>query len=188
VTAPLSLLSGLCLDATGRPVDAVAAPVLTGLLQATLALYDELPVDGPCAAGLVSGAAPALDRGLDCAGGCAGQLWVRLVAVYPSRAFPDPDVGTIRPPVSWAVTAEVGLVRPAPTLHDAESGTVTLPTMAEETTAADLAAVDAAILREALLVRYARAQGVGIALGTWVPYGPEGGIVGGAWTASIQVP
>jgi hypothetical protein len=50
------------------------------------------------------------------------------------------------------------------------------------------ATVDAAILREALLVRYARAQGVGIALGTWVPYGPEGGIVGGAWTASIQVP
>jgi hypothetical protein len=173
VTAPLSLLSGLCLDSAGRPVDAVAAPVLTGLLAATLALYDDLPVDGPCAAGLVSGAAPALDRGLDCAGGCAGQLWVRLVAVYP---------------VSWAVTAEVGLVRPAPTLHDAESGTVVLPSMAEETSAADLAAVDAAILREALLVRYARAQGVGIALGTWVPYGPEGGIVGGAWTASIQVP
>jgi hypothetical protein len=98
VTAPLSLLSGLCLDPSGRPVDAVAAPVLTGLLQATLALYDDLPVDGPCAAGLVSGAAPALDRGLDCAGGCAGQLWVRLVAVYPSRAFPEPDVGTIRPP------------------------------------------------------------------------------------------
>jgi hypothetical protein len=108
VTAPLSLLSGLCLDSAGRPVDAVAAPVLTGLLQATLALYDDLPIDGPCAAGLVSGAAPALDRGLDCAGGCAGQLWVRLVAVYPSRAFPDPDVGTTRPPVSWAVTAEVG--------------------------------------------------------------------------------
>jgi hypothetical protein len=48
--------------------------------------------------------------------------------------------------------------------------------------------VDAAILREALLVRYARAQGVGIALGTWVPYGPEGGIVGGAWSAVLQVP
>lgn len=183
----LSGVTGLCLDGAGRPVDAVAAPVLTGVLEAALALYDELPIPGPCSVGLVAGSMAAVDRGLDCAGGCAGQLWVRLEALHPTLEFPAPHGGAVRGPLSWAVVVEVGLVRPAPMIRG-DGPTLALPSMAEETDAADTALLDAAVLREALVVRYAQALDVGIALGSWTPFGPSGGIVGGTWTATLEVP
>lgn len=174
----------------GQVMDPVAAPVLTGVLDAVLATYDALPpestVQGPCAAGIMAGAAPALDRGLDCADGCLGMLWVRLVNLYPSRAFPAADATPYRGDLSWAVHVEVGVVRPAPPMEDA-AGELLIPSMEEEQAAAALAVTDAAILRTALLDGYAGDGEIGIVLGAWTPFGPDGGIVGGALTVTIQV-
>ena len=174
----------------GQVQDPVAAPVLTGVLEAVLATYDALPeestIQGPCAAGIVAGAAAALDRGLDCADGCLGMLWVRLVNVFPSRQFPAADVTPAPGPLSWAVIVEVGVVRPAPVMEDA-AGELIIPSMEEEQAAAALAVTDAAILRSALLTQYADAEDVSIVLGVWTPLGPDGGVVGGAVTATIQV-
>jgi hypothetical protein len=168
-------VTGLCV-VDGVVVDPVAGPVLLDVLAAALEAFDEAPgVVAPCAAGVVAGAAAAVDRGLDTADGCCGQLWVRLVSLYPSRTFPDPDGRpTDAGSVSWAVVVEVGSVRPA-------------PSMDEEQEAAWVAVTDQAVLRYALLTRYAEDREVQLVLGTFTPFGPEGGVVGGALTATIQI-
>lgn len=184
-------MTALCIT-DGGVVDPVAAPVLAGVLDAALALYDAVADRGvptPCAAGVLAGAAAAVDRGMDVADGCCGQLWVRLVNVYPTgAAFPAPDVAAhAGRDLSWAVVVEVGVVRPAPTVQETAEGLV-LPTMAEEQDAAALAATDSALIRQALLTEYAQDGEVGIVLGAFVPFGPDGGVVGGATTATILVP
>jgi hypothetical protein len=177
----------------GQVLDPVAAPVLAAVLGAVLDRYDELAaadpsVVAPCAAGVLSGAAAVVDRGLDEASGCCGQLWVRLVNLYPTAQFPAQDATSVGDrDLSWAVVVEVGVVRPAPVVR--EAGTeLLLPTMEEETAAADRAVLDAAIVRDALLYTYADALDVGMVLGAFVPFGPDGGVVGGATTATVHVP
>jgi hypothetical protein len=192
VTAPLSRTStGLCVTADGVVLDAVAAPVLAGVLNAAADLFGELAagdvdVVEPCAVMVVAGAAPALDRGLAEEGGCCGQLWVRLVNLYPSRNFPEQDGGPHAEELSWAVSVELGLVRPAPVVRDVD-GVAVLPSDDEERDAAAVASVDAAILREALLNRYAAEHDTALVLGAFEPIGPEGGVVGGSVTAIVQV-
>jgi hypothetical protein len=182
-------MTRLCV-VNGVIVDTVAAPVLNAVFAAVMDRFDELAgeqVTAPCAAGIVSGAAAAVDRGLDQESGCCGQLWVRLVNTYPTSAFPAPDQ---RPAgdrdLSYAVVVEVGVVRPAPALREV-GGEVLLPPMAEEQAAADAAVIDAAIVRDALLYGYAETFDVGLVLGAFIPFGPDGGVVGGATTATIEV-
>ena len=170
--------------------DPVAAPVLAAVLDCVLDLYDELQPQGittPCAAAVVSGGAPALDRGMDQADGCCGQLWVRLVSLYPSAAFPEQDaLPRALEDMAWAVVLEVGVVRPAPVIQEV-AGEAVLPPMEEEQEAAAVAVTDAAIIRQALMSNYAQDQDVAVVLGAYTPLGPDGGIVGGATTVTVQV-
>lgn len=187
----MTYASGLCILEDGTVLDGVAAPVLSRVLDLTSALFDELhqgdeTVVPPCAVMVVSGAAAVLDRGLTQEGGCCGQLWTRLVSSAPSRNFPEPDATPHVEELSWAVTIELGIVRPAPILEEV-GGEVVVPSVEEEQDAASVAVVDAAILREALLNRYADAEDVAVVLGAYTPFGPDGGVVGGVITATIQV-
>lgn len=187
----MTYASGLCILEDGTVLDGVAAPVLARVRDVTIELYDELhagddTVQPPCAAYAVSGAAAAIDRGIDAESGCCGQLWVRIVSSVPSRSFPEPDAGPHTDELAWAVTLEVGIARPAPVVREVD-GQAVLPPVEEEEESASVLAIDAAILREALLNRYADAEDVGIVLGAWTPFGPDGGVVGGVITATIQV-
>ena len=186
--------SGLCITDDGVVLDGVASPVLAGVLNATADLFTELAerdedLTAPCSVMVLSGAAAVIDRGLDEGNSCCGQLWARLVDLYPSSAFPQPDAGPHREDLSWAVTVEVGIVRPAPVVQD-HAGQAVIPTAAEEQNAAAVALVDGAVLREALLNRYRLHIGdedVAVVLGVYTPFGPDGGVVGGVLTATIQV-
>lgn len=187
----MTFASGLCILADGTVLDGVAAPVLSRVLDVTLELFEELAAGDetvvvPCSVMVLSGAAAVLDRGLDEGDSCCGQLWTRLVSSYPSQNFPEADGLPHAEELSWAVSVEVGLVRPAPIVREV-AGEAVLPTAAEEQDAASVAVVDAAILREALLNRYAAVEDVAIVLGTFTPFGPDGGIVGGVITATVQV-
>lgn len=181
----------LCVSGT-EVNDPIAGPVLVDVLDAAVGLYEQLEergVIGPAVAGILGGAAAAVDRGLEVSSDPdrAGQLWVRLVNLYPSTRFPEQDGAPVGDrDLSWAVVVEVGVVRPAPQVVDTPDGVV-LPSMLEEHEAAALASVDAAVIRQALLVEYAQAGDVGIVLGQFTPFGPEGGVIGGATTATIQV-
>lgn len=186
--------SGLCITDDGVVLDGIAAPVLANVLNATTDLFAELAerdadLSAPCSVMVLSGAAAVVDRGLDEGEDCCGQLWVRLVNLYPSSAFPEPDGGVHREHLSWAVVIELGLVRPAPIVREV-NGQAVLPTATEEQDAAAVALVDGAVLREALLNRYREHIGdedVAVVLGAFTPFGPDGGVVGGVLTATIQV-
>jgi hypothetical protein len=183
----MGLTGGLCIDGASV-ADPVAAPVLEALLDATVALYDSTSgVDSPCAVMFLSGAAAALDHGRDCAAGCSGQLWVRLVQAYPTTRFPEQQVTAYRGELSYAVVVELGMVRPAP-LETEIDGQLFVPTVEAEQAAAALAVTDQAILRHAALVSYGDELNVDLVLGAYTPFGPEGGVVGGSVTVTVLVP
>jgi hypothetical protein len=73
---------------------------------------------------------------------CAGLAWLRLVQVYPSQSFPDPDTGSAPCGVlRWALVFELGAARCAPV---AESG---VPTCEQWQAAAVTHFADMAALR-----------------------------------------
>lgn len=173
--------------------DRVVAPAVARIMAAVLAEFDETPgVDGPCAAAVMSGAAPNLAACEDTAttedGVCQGLLWVRVIDDYPSTAFPAIDQ-TTRPdgPLGWAVVLEVGVARSAPDGLVPTGAEYVGPPMDEEQDRAEQQMLDAAIVREALLCRYVEEHDVEVLIGNNVPFGPEGGCVGSARTCTVQV-
>jgi hypothetical protein len=185
--------AGLCVE--GAEVrDPVVAPVLAGVLNALSDVYDAaVGVPPPCAWGVFSGAAAAIDRGADCGPavveggpGCRGLAWVRLVNVYPSIAFPEPYGQSYRDDMSYAVVIEVGTARPAPKVTEVD-GEQYFPSTEEETAAAALETTDVAIVRHALVTQYAGDGDIGLVLGAVTPFGPEGDVVGATTLATVQV-
>jgi hypothetical protein len=141
---------------------------------------------------MFAGAAAAVDRGADCGTDpetgreCRGLVWVRLVNVFPSIAFPDPYVHSYRDDLSYAVLVEVGVARPAPKVTEAD-GEQYFPSMEEETDTAALLVTDLAIIRHALVTVYAGDGEIGLVLGVVTPFGPEGNVVGATTLATVQV-
>lgn len=169
--------------------DPIATPVALAVLATVLEEYDERDdVDGPCVASLVSGVSAPVDHCDRKGQECHGQLWVRVMDTYPSVQFPAPDQ-TVLPdgPSAWAVQLEIGVVRAAPdgTTH---AGEYQPPSADDEQAAAVLQLLDAHVLRQALLCRYpADNDDVGVLLGNYLPYGPDGPCVGGAVICTVQV-
>lgn len=185
MTAPLR---GVCIDpATGAWSDPVATPLLGALMQAVMDLYDSAPnADPPCEWGIVAGNQVNVERGAFVDKGCAGQLTVRQVSTTPAEEFPNTTGGPIREfDLSYSVHVEVGVWRPSPEPTDTGDGLV-LPDPAAEQAAAEQVNLDAAIVRSALL-HYAETTDTPIVLETYLPWGPEGGVVGGATTAQFQI-
>jgi hypothetical protein len=178
----------LCIDpVSGAVTDPVATPLLGAVMQAVVDLYDaQATLIPPCSWGLVSGAQMAVDRGGFIGDGCLGLLTVRLVQVAPTGAPPGAEGFPVRRmSLAWSVTVEVGMWRPAGTVEDTGDGPV-LPALEDVQAEAELSALDAAVVRSALL-GWADEQDVPIMLGAFTPWGPEGGVVGGATTATFDV-
>lgn len=172
--------------------DELAAPLAGALLAALLDAYDDprAGVEGPCVAGLLSGAMLIADH--CCAGyteagtACEGQLSVRVVNVFPTETFPAPRAGAV--PVcgtSWAVELELAVLRCALGV-DSDSVPARVPTMAEEMVVAERALADRALLT-ATALGFAADRDAAVALGHYVPMGPDGGCVGGAINVTFLV-
>jgi hypothetical protein len=192
VSGSVASSAGLCVDAASVR-DPIAGPVLTAVLTAVAHVYEETEgIALPCAWGMFAGAAAAVDRGADCGTDpetgreCRGLVWVRLVNVFPSIAFPDPYVQSYRDDLSYAVLVEVGVARPAPKVTEAD-GEQYFPSMEEETDTAALLVTDLAIIRHALVTVYAGDGDIGLVLGVVTPFGPEGNVVGATTLATVQV-
>lgn len=173
-------------------VDETAAPLAGALLEALLVSYDapDAGVAGPCVAGLLSGSNLIADHccaGTDAAGQpCEGQLTVRVVNVYPTDAFPAPRADAI--PMcgtSWAVELEVAVLRCALGV-DTDVVPPRVPTMAEEMAVAERALADRA-LTVGTVLEFAADRDQAVVLGPFVPMGPDGGCVGGAFNATFLI-
>lgn len=147
-------------------------------LEEQYALADDVPTPG------FIGALPGALVVADYVGGddCPGMAWVRLTAAFNSTTFPVPDEGRTGVYAPPAYTLEVGAFRCAP-MPDSLGGEVIPPTPEEQAAAVALQVRDLEVMRKAIRCCLANVEHV---LGTYVPVGPQGDIVGGYWTAVIS--
>lgn len=112
---------------------------------------------------------------------CEGVAWLRLVQMYPSSSFPDPD-RTYSPcgPLQWAVVYELGVARcaPRPAANDLPS--------ADQWNEVSLAVLDdAAAMRRAMCCWADSDPDRMYVPGLWTPLPTEGGCVGGTQQLTV---
>lgn len=156
-----------------------AMPYLAELLEAVKAELDASGLGkGLCYQGVKPGAGVAYDFG----DGCTGMLWTRLGNSFAcSGAFPVQDDGSQRAPLRFAHTVEIGLIRGIDLPDDAE------PATAE----ADFDDVERQLAESDAIVRavcgyFARRRFDDWTLGSYLPVGPDGAILGGLWTVTAR--
>lgn len=140
-------------------------------------LDDALPP--VCFCGIVPGSTVALDYSGNCDDKC-GMAWVRMSAAYPSAQIGIPSVTPGNCTIGIGVDVELGVVRCI--TPGGDNGEPPEP--------AELAA--ASVLQQADMMAMWRAVACcrtskDWAIGQYVPYGPEGGLVGGALNIAVLV-
>lgn len=186
-------LRGICVDpVTGHYTDPVAEPLLGAVLAAVVDLYESVPnADLPCSWLIVGGDQVQVDRAAyvgttDTGAACAGLLTVRLVSLTPADQFPNNGGGPIRQfALSWAARVEVGVWRPSAEPTETGDGLV-LPAVEEEQAVGEQTRLDAAIVRAAVL-GWAEESDVPIVFDSYTPWGPMGGVIGGATLVQLQI-
>lgn len=153
--------------------------LLAGLLESlTAQIRAKGKEDEYCSITIQPGAAVAVDFGPEST--CAGMAWVRLVGVSPTAVFPHADVTLNSCAHTLAYTVEVAMYGPAPVMTDRLNNFV-LPTDVEQFEAAMRQASEMKMMYDAI-----KAAAIPqLVLGDYTPQGPEGGTIGGTWTAVI---
>jgi hypothetical protein len=107
--------------------------------------------------------------------GCGGIAWTRLAAASPA-------VGSNGCIMWMTYTIEVGMVGPVPGLDYSEMGGYTVPTDEELFDAASRQSDEMMMLIAALNA----ADVEGLTIGDYSPSGPEGGVLGGYFTVTVE--
>lgn len=156
-------------------VDYTDAPVFSTLIELQQCLCEEIEsrnLPAVCFCGVVPGAETILDFSQ------GGQAWVRLQTAFPSRTFPEQDQTLRSCQAGLAYTVEIGIVRCAPMMSDDGEP----PTLEEQFEATRLQLADMEAMRAALQCCLRKKDSL---LGAYIPIGPEGGALGGAWTVYV---
>lgn len=113
-----------------------------------------------------------------------GQLWVRVLQMYPSRTLPTPDqTAASCNPMFWTAQLGVGTMRCAHTVDD----DFNFPTQQEMTSDALVMTRDAALLETAIRCCWQPPMEKFI-IQQWVPMTTEGGCAGGEWVLFVALP
>jgi len=154
------------------------APITTLMAMYQQCLCEQIEADGlpeTCFCGLLPGQNLANDYGDD------GMAWVRLVATHPSRQFPQEDDTWTPCAAPMAYTLEMGVLRCAPVFKDSRGNP---PSLEAQFEAVRLQMADMEAMKKAIACCNTPPDW-DVALGTYVPFGPDGGRVGGIWTFSV---
>lgn len=156
----------------------------TGLVDVLLAsLVVELRKDdtlkGLCSITVFGGDSIPMDYGLE---SCGGMVWARLTSANPTLAFPAADTTVDSCTASLAYGVELGVIRPAPFVDEA-AGRITLPTEEDQREAAILQNNDMLAMHRAY--KAARDDIDLMVIGQYQPYGPQGDVMGGFWSATV---
>lgn len=148
--------------------------ILAALLESlTAQIRDAGKEEDYCSITVQPGNAVTFDFGPE--SGCGGIAWTRLVAASPATG----SNGCIM----WMTyTIEVGMVGPVPGLDYSEIGGYELPSDAELFDAAQRQSDEMMMLINALN----SADVEGISIGDYSPSGPEGGVLGGYFTVTVD--
>lgn len=158
-----------------RPIQDLMAALLESL---TAEIRKAGKEDDYCAITIYPGTGVPVDFGPE--SGCRGTAWVRLVSANPSISFPSADNGLNNCAYSLAYTVELGMVGPAPVMED-RLGNFIVPDDVEQFEASMRMLGELEIMHAALR----NADIDQMVVGDWSPQGPEGGVMGGLWTAQI---
>jgi len=114
---------------------------------------------------------------------CEGVGWVRVVSIYPSANFPEPDLTYGRCwPIQWAAILEMGVARCAPTPEAAD-----VPSSDEWNAIGEAVLDDAAAMRRALCC-FADLEADRMYLaGLWQPLPIDGGCLGGYMQVTVAI-
>jgi hypothetical protein len=148
--------------------------LVNGLASELMArLKDQAQSSGlpePCLISVLPGAVIPFDY---CEEG--GMAWSRLVGLTAIQATDPFSVCA----VEYEITAELGVLRCAPILH--EDGT--LPVMEEYVASSLQQNADMGLMHHILSCWTAPPSFTGPAIDSYIPIGPDGGCVGGIWAA-----
>jgi hypothetical protein len=159
-------------------------PALLELASCLCAEIAEAGLPEPCFCGILPGDLVPLDYCQECDGGKCGMAWVRTVNIQEQRVsrYDSMEGSSIRARNCTApldMIVEVGVTRCAP-MPESDG---TPPSMAEQLDSARLVMADQAAALRA--IRCCLDSKYPIRVGTWLPMGPSGGCIGGAWTVTI---
>lgn len=154
--------------------DWIAFPHAVGVLERLKSIMPGLRLPGPCTSSVIPGDVLALDYIGD---ECDSFAWTRITSVFPSRAFPQPDESPSKLLV-FATGIEVGLVR---RMEIPDNGEPVAPEDQYEIARTQMADMRAMLQA---LCEYA-GDDTPLLVGQYAPLGPEGGVVGGTWNATI---
>lgn len=155
--------------------DTIAWDHATGLIDALAPELERRNLPPTCFASVLPGALVALDHVNDA---CGAMAWSRVGSVFPSTIFPVQDQTPHRWGITGAMTYELGIIRGMELPDSGEA-----PTAEQQFETARLQMAD----MKAILVTicgYFSSVGVPFIVGSYVPVGPDGGAVGGAWTVT----
>lgn len=168
---------------------ALADPLWPFLVTLTSALDEVLEEYGAatCRTFIAPGASAPWDVCCSCSREHEGQAWVAVQRYAPAGTFPSEALLPLRcGPDQYVASIDVGVLRCASTVDDAGN----VPTVDQWTEEALKVSRDRTLVQYALLCRFAEEADLypgGIALGGWVPLGPQGGCVGGQTSVSVAV-
>ena len=156
--------------------DALVWPILVSLLEGVEREIARAGLPPLTLRAIMPGAEAAFDIG------CEALGYVRAVQVFPTTTFPVPEGTPLGSCVSTlAVAVEVGIMRCAPNPYELH-GEIVYPSAEELTESARVQMADMAALRLAILNCPAAQDKV---LAVYSPRGPQGGVVGGIWNATL---
>lgn len=111
---------------------------------------------------------------------CNEALWVRVVRSWPSDSFPDKTLDITNCNRTLAIQIGLGIIR-------CQTGVDQFPISAEDLTQDGYRMVcDQGALFRAITCCWDEATEGAVAVDTWTPRGPQGGMFGGEWTAWIE--
>jgi hypothetical protein len=155
------------------PLEVRVGALLNGLsacLCAELTVaQDEASIPLPCLCTTLPGAVVAYDVYAE-----GGMAWSRLAAITPVTT----NIGFCA--VEFDVTVEVGITRCGPVMDEAGNP----PSEAEQLAASMLQNFDMGILHKVLTCCTVPKSFSFTSMGTYTPVGPDGGVIGGTWSAT----
>lgn len=161
--------------------DTLVWPFMNDLLAELSVEIKTSGLQDPCWLGVLPGAQVALDYCNPCKAGKCGMVWLRLVSIQP---FVDPTqpLAPSRCGALFTATYEMGIVR----CHQTTDGRGNPMDMAYQAEATRVQLAEMAAMQRVLLCGDAMGHH-DVDLGAYSPIGPEGGCVGGAWFATVEM-
>lgn len=160
----------------GYTADSRLIPAIVALKDCLCSELAKRGLDAGCTCSLVHGNVENVEW--PTAG--KGVAWLGLSGIFESSAFPQQNSGTSRCGSPLAASISVGVLRCY------KVGT-TAPSPDESLLYMDKQMADMAAMRAALTCCPAKETlGFEISLGGYTPIGPEGGVYGGIWVATVS--